>query len=67
MLDSLINRPNRIREKQIYYQNSTKPLWRRSPRANLILTPYYALFTVTMMGTVYGMYDLVFGKPVSKE
>ncbi|KIM76400.1 hypothetical protein PILCRDRAFT_826404 [Piloderma croceum F 1598] len=67
MLSWLVDRPNRMLEKQRYYQNSTKPLWRRSPRASLLLTPYYALFTVTMMGSVYGAYDLVFGKPVAKE
>ncbi|KZP21538.1 hypothetical protein FIBSPDRAFT_953563 [Athelia psychrophila] len=64
MINWLVQLPNNIVPKQKYYQaNAHRPMWRTHPRSGILLPMYYTLFTGVMAGSVYGAYQLVFGKP----
>ncbi|KAG2369792.1 hypothetical protein BDR07DRAFT_1604605 [Suillus spraguei] len=66
MIDAVVQRPNHVRERQRAYQASHSPIYYRLPRSRLYLGAYFTLFGVGMCGTVYGIYELVMGKPVRK-
>ncbi|EGO02216.1 hypothetical protein SERLA73DRAFT_178046 [Serpula lacrymans var. lacrymans S7.3] len=67
MIDAVVNKPNRILERQQVIQHSHKPVYYRLPRSRLYLGTYYSLFTLGMFGTTYGIYSLAFGKPAANE
>ncbi|KAF9226786.1 hypothetical protein BS17DRAFT_878627 [Gyrodon lividus] len=66
-LDSLVNRPNTVLAQQKTFQSSHLPIYMRPPRAKLYLGMYFSLYAVGMCGTAYGIYSLVFSKPMKKE
>ncbi|KJA29663.1 hypothetical protein HYPSUDRAFT_31627 [Hypholoma sublateritium FD-334 SS-4] len=61
ILSPLYNLPNHVLEKQKAYQNNTKPIMLRGPRAGLYVGVFGALFTVGMLSTTYGMFNLITG------
>ncbi|KAN0097209.1 hypothetical protein V8E55_001655 [Tylopilus felleus] len=65
--DSLVNRPNTVLEQQRVFQSSHSPIYMRSPRARLYLGMYFSIYAVGMVGTAYGIYSLVFSKPMKKN
>jgi len=65
-LDSLVTRPNNVLEQQKVFQSSHVPVYMRSPRAKLYLGLYFSIYAVGMLGTGYGMYSLIFSKPMKK-
>jgi len=67
MLSSLVNKPNHIPQLQKRVQASHEPIYYRVPGGKPIVTAYYGLFAVGMVGVVYSTYNLVFGKPAEKE
>ncbi|EGV63725.1 Cytochrome c oxidase subunit 7 [Yamadazyma tenuis] len=50
--------PQRIIKLQQRYQTTHKPLWLRGSNSRMLVYPYYALFTV---GTVVSLYYSVRG------
>ncbi|KAG5648748.1 hypothetical protein DXG03_000095 [Asterophora parasitica] len=62
-LEPLYNKPNTILERQKAFQNDPRKIMYRLPRSQLYLGTYAALFTVGMVGTTYGIWSLVKGKP----
>ncbi|KAF9567435.1 hypothetical protein CPC08DRAFT_703325, partial [Agrocybe pediades] len=62
LLSPLYNLPNHVLEKQKAFQNSSKPLVLRGPRAGIYVGGYAALFTVGMLSTVYACGNLIAGK-----
>ncbi|KAG2042091.1 hypothetical protein BDR03DRAFT_623918 [Suillus americanus] len=64
MIDTVVQRPNYVPERQRAYQASHSPIYYRPPRSRLYLGTYFTLFGLGMCGTVYGMYQLTMGKPV---
>ncbi|KAI0700622.1 hypothetical protein BC835DRAFT_1411966 [Cytidiella melzeri] len=62
MLSSIYNKPNRVYEFQKLVQTSHDPVYLRLPRSRLYVGTYYALFSVGMLGVVYGTYGLIKGK-----
>ncbi|KAH7931161.1 hypothetical protein BV22DRAFT_1052913 [Leucogyrophana mollusca] len=67
MLDAVVNRPNRVLERQKAIQSSHLPIYYRLPRSRLYLGTYFTMWTLGMVGTTYGIYSLAFGKPAPKE
>ncbi|RPD66903.1 hypothetical protein L226DRAFT_565678 [Lentinus tigrinus ALCF2SS1-7] len=63
MLNALVNKPNHIVEKQKFVQNQHIPIYYRLPRSKLYVKTYYAIFTVGMLSTAYGAFQLIRGKP----
>ncbi|CAE6342144.1 unnamed protein product [Rhizoctonia solani] len=59
MINSLVNRPNHVRERQVLVQSSNKPVYLRLPRSSLYFNAYLALFGVGMIGTTSGLYSLI--------
>jgi len=66
MLSALVNKPNRVLEKQKYIQASTKLLHYRMPRSRLYLGIYYTGFTVGLAGIGYSIVSLIKGKPAGE-
>ncbi|KAF9651718.1 hypothetical protein BDM02DRAFT_3184234 [Thelephora ganbajun] len=66
VLSALVNKPNRILEKQKFIQASKKPLHYRMPRSGLYLSVYYSAFTVGCVGIVYSCYNLIRGKSATE-
>ncbi|KAI0677283.1 hypothetical protein C8Q78DRAFT_1002043 [Trametes maxima] len=66
MLSALVNKPNRVVEKQRLVQNSHAPIYYRLPRSKLYVTSYYAIFTVGILSSAVGAYQLIKGKPASE-
>jgi len=66
MLSAVVNKPNRILEKQKMVQSDHRPIWYRLPRSRVYLGVYFTLFTVGIAGSGYGLYSLVKGKPTAK-
>ncbi|KAI0032947.1 hypothetical protein K488DRAFT_85398 [Vararia minispora EC-137] len=62
MINSVVNLPNRVIERQKAIQASHKPLWYRLPRSNIYMGTYKALFALGMVGNVYCVYSLIRGK-----
>ncbi|KDQ64196.1 hypothetical protein JAAARDRAFT_27822 [Jaapia argillacea MUCL 33604] len=62
MLGALVNKPNRVLEKQHFYQSSTKPIYRRHPASRVYLGVYFTAFTVGVLGSTYGIFTLIRGK-----
>ncbi|KAF5333074.1 hypothetical protein D9611_002735 [Ephemerocybe angulata] len=62
ILTPLYNRPNYVVEKQKMYQNSPQPLILRGPRAKLYVGTYAAIFSVGMVLTTVGSWQLIKGK-----
>ncbi|ESK89367.1 hypothetical protein Moror_16210 [Moniliophthora roreri MCA 2997] len=65
MLDGIYNRPYDIIERQKRYQNDPRPLHRRAPRRILYIRLFSVGFTAGALGTVYGLYQLIQGKPTA--
>ncbi|KAH9844384.1 uncharacterized protein C8Q71DRAFT_852874 [Rhodofomes roseus] len=66
LLDPLINRPNRVVEKQRMIQASRDPIYLSNPGAKIYVRAYYGLFAFGMLGAVYGMVSLIKGKPAAE-
>ncbi|THG95874.1 hypothetical protein EW026_g5855 [Hermanssonia centrifuga] len=62
VLSSLVNRPNRVYEKQRLVQLSKESITYALPRSRLYVRSYHALFAVGMCGCVYSAYHLIKGK-----
>ncbi|CCA75202.1 hypothetical protein PIIN_09186 [Serendipita indica DSM 11827] len=58
----LVDKPNRVPERQRLYQQSTIPIYLRTPRSRLYVGTFAAGFGVAMLGSVYTMYALIRGK-----
>ncbi|EIN10975.1 hypothetical protein PUNSTDRAFT_133039 [Punctularia strigosozonata HHB-11173 SS5] len=65
MLNRLVYKPNRILEKQKFFQAAEGPIYRRLPRASLYLNVTLAGFALGSVGSLYGIYKLIAGE--SKE
>ncbi|OJT05393.1 hypothetical protein TRAPUB_3834 [Trametes pubescens] len=63
MINVLVNKPNHVVEKQRLVQASHEPIYYRLPRSKLYVRSYYALFTVGMLSTAFGAFQLIKGKP----
>ncbi|KAF8897903.1 hypothetical protein BD779DRAFT_1492906 [Infundibulicybe gibba] len=63
LLSPLYNKPNTILAKQKAYQNDARLIMHRLPRSNLYLGLFGVTFVAGMVGTTYGMFSLVKGKP----
>jgi len=63
ILDPIIYKPNRVVEKQRFYQASHDPLYLRAPGAKVYVRAYYAIFAAGMLGTAWGAFSLIKGKP----
>ncbi|KAI0720381.1 hypothetical protein C8T65DRAFT_634341 [Cerioporus squamosus] len=66
MLNALVNKPNHVVERQKLVQNQHIPIYYRLPRSKLYVRTYYAIFTVGMISTAYGAFQLIRGKPASE-
>ncbi|EJF62346.1 hypothetical protein BD309DRAFT_519344 [Dichomitus squalens] len=66
VLNALVNKPNRVVEKQKLVQSSHEPIYYRLPRSKLYVNAYFALFTVGMLSSTYGIYRLIRGKPAGE-
>ncbi|KAI0375918.1 hypothetical protein BV20DRAFT_959972 [Pilatotrama ljubarskyi] len=66
MLNSLVYKPNRVVEKQKLVQSSHAPIYYRLPRSKFYVGSYYAIFTVGMISTAVGAYQLIKGKPAGE-
>jgi len=66
VLSAVVNKPNRVLEKQKFIQASKKPLHYRMPRSSLYLGVYYSAFSVGCVGIAYSVYNLVKGKPAAQ-
>ncbi|KAI6152316.1 hypothetical protein BKA82DRAFT_4109963 [Pisolithus tinctorius] len=67
-LDSLVNRPNRIPERQRTFQAlSHLPVYRRGKYSNILLNLYAVSMIAGVATTLGGVYALVFTKPGKKE
>ncbi|EAU84198.1 hypothetical protein CC1G_08128 [Coprinopsis cinerea okayama7 len=62
LLTPLYNLPNNVLEKQKRYQNDTRPLPLRGPRAKLYVGVYAVLFTAGMIGTTVGSWNMIKGE-----
>ncbi|PWN90244.1 hypothetical protein FA10DRAFT_285957 [Acaromyces ingoldii] len=61
-MDSLVNRANTVPQRQRIYQADTRPVYQRLPRSRLYMGLFMSLFTVGMVGTVGGFYNMAKGK-----
>ncbi|RDB20067.1 hypothetical protein Hypma_012900 [Hypsizygus marmoreus] len=66
LLAPLYNKPNHILEKQRALQSDPRKIMYRLPRSQLYLGVYGAAFTVGMLGTLYGVFSLLRGKPAKE-
>ncbi|CAO1614058.1 unnamed protein product [Parajaminaea phylloscopi] len=64
VLDSLVNRPNTILQRQRIYQSDPRPVYQRLPRSRMYMTIYMGLFTVGMVGTFGGLVNAARGKKI---
>ncbi|BGP04412.1 RHTO0S14e00518g1_1 [Rhodotorula toruloides] len=62
MLDSLVNLPNRIHERQRAFQSDHRFVYQKVPRARLYMTGFMTVFTVGMLGITHGIYKMAIGK-----
>ncbi|CAO1636607.1 unnamed protein product [Sympodiomycopsis kandeliae] len=67
MLDSLVNRPNTIVQRQKLYQADTRPVYQRLPRSGMYMKVYMALFVVGGLGTASGLWNAAWGKKVEQS
>ncbi|OBZ70504.1 hypothetical protein A0H81_09685 [Grifola frondosa] len=63
MLGALVNRPNHVVEKQKLVQASTAPIYYRLPHSRLYVNTYFSLFALGALGSLYGAFSLIRGKP----
>ncbi|KAI0776191.1 hypothetical protein BD413DRAFT_610864 [Trametes elegans] len=66
MLNSIVYKPNHVVERQKLVQNSHAPIYYRLPRSKLYVGSYYAIFTVGMLSTAFGAFQLIRGKPAAE-
>lgn len=66
MLGALVNKPNRVPEMQRLVQASHEPIYYRMPRGKLYVRTFYVGFACGLMGTVFGAYSLIKGKPATE-
>ncbi|CAE6538129.1 unnamed protein product [Rhizoctonia solani] len=59
MIGALVNKPNHVRERQVLVQSSNKPVYLRLPRSRLYFGSYLAVFGLGMVGTSYGLFNLI--------
>ncbi|TFK25975.1 hypothetical protein FA15DRAFT_703269 [Coprinopsis marcescibilis] len=62
LLTPLYNYPNHVLEKQKMYQNDHRPIPLRGPRGKLYVGVFGVLFTVGMVSTTMGTWQLIKGK-----
>ncbi|KAG9054665.1 hypothetical protein FS842_004512 [Serendipita sp. 407] len=58
----LVDKPNRILERQKIYQASHDPIYLRTPRSRLYVGAFAIGFTAAIVGTTWTAYRLVRGK-----
>ncbi|KAI0938153.1 hypothetical protein AcV7_003426 [Taiwanofungus camphoratus] len=58
--------PNHVPEMQKMVQRSTEPVYYRLPRSKFYVRTFYAGFALSMLGSVYGAYSLIRGKPATE-
>lgn len=64
LLDSLVNRPNRIPERQRAFQAATHlPVYRRGKYSNVLLNIYAVSMVAGVVTTLGGIYAMVTTKP----
>ncbi|KAK4332014.1 hypothetical protein RTBOTA2_000192 [Rhodotorula toruloides] len=56
MLDSLVNLPNRIHERQKAFQSDHRFVYQKTPPG------FMTVFTVGMLGITHGIYKMAIGK-----
>ncbi|PAV21052.1 cytochrome c subunit VIIa [Pyrrhoderma noxium] len=61
-MDYLVKIPNKISERQRYYQNNAQPLYFRPPRSKLYLRSWFTGLFVGLAGVGYGAFSLIKGK-----
>ncbi|RDX53830.1 hypothetical protein K466DRAFT_580190 [Polyporus arcularius HHB13444] len=66
MLNALVNKPNHVVERQKLVQSQHIPIYYRLPRSKIYVRAYYAIFTVGMLSSAYGAFELIRGKPASE-
>jgi len=66
MLGALVNKPNRVPEMQRLVQASHEPVYYRLPRGKLYVRTFYVGFAAGMLGSIYGAYALIKGKPATE-
>ncbi|KII94663.1 hypothetical protein PLICRDRAFT_169395 [Plicaturopsis crispa FD-325 SS-3] len=66
MMKLLVNRPNRIIEKQRAFQASTKPIYYRGKFAPAIVNTYWVAYAGGLALTAYGAFNLVMGRKVEE-
>ncbi|KAI0732829.1 hypothetical protein C8Q72DRAFT_881758 [Fomitopsis betulina] len=66
ILDPLVYRPNRVVEMQRFHQASHDPVYLRTPASKVYIRVYFAAFAAGMLGTAFGAFSLIKGKPANE-
>ncbi|AAS54275.2 AGL216Wp [Eremothecium gossypii ATCC 10895] len=52
---------NKVIQYQKMFQASTKPLWKRHPRSNFYLYPFYGLFALSLLVPIAHIPNAIMG------